>query len=207
MNNEDQGIALNIQTNTDTVFSANNIFAGTLKILVGIPKVYSNESNIINSDLSYFHFNSIATYDYHLTSQSPGIDSALKLNQDYLSYSLIPNKEYLHPSTWKTRFADQHPDIGAFELQQITRNQNVQQKDLAGYYDVFSKSFLLLNKPKIENGKNLYFAVFNSEGKMLMYKEIPMPGIIGLSTLQAGVYYYTISNQQKLLSGSFEVTH
>jgi hypothetical protein len=206
VNLEDKGIVFNLQSNSDTVLSANNIFAGPMSILVGIPKIYINQNNVVNSDLSYFHFNSTGSYDYHLTPQSPGIDSAIQLNQYFLNYNLEPDKEYEHTATWKKRFDDQHPDIGSFELQQITRNEYAQSKANTGYYDNASRKFIISLQNELANRTDERFNLFNMDGKLMASKKISEANTIDLNDLATGVYYYQLQINSQLLRGAFVVT-
>jgi hypothetical protein len=205
INEEDKGIALNIQTNTDTVFSANNIFAGPMSILVGIPKTYINLNNVVNSNLAQLNFVSTSNYDYQLTSQSPGIDSAYILNEDYLGYSLIPDKEYLHPMSWKNRYNDSHTDIGARELQQITGIQHIQQNALEAHYNPFSETFEFIDPLNSYSEFPLVLKIFNAEGKVMISRSIESGDQLKISEWSNGIYYFTISGRHKLLSGSFVV--
>jgi hypothetical protein len=207
VNNEDKGIALNIQSTTDTVFSVNNLYAGPMSILVGIPKVYINQSNVINTDPDYFHFKSVATYDYHLSLQSPGIDSARILNQTFLGIPLNPTKEYVHPLNVKDRFNDTHPDIGCFELQQVTRNSDKLTRKTEGYFiDALKSFFLMLDNDSKPKG-DLSFFVYDATGKLLISKPVGVSGVVDLRELQPGNYYYRIYGKQNLLSGTLVVTH
>lgn len=205
INEEDKGIALNIQTNADTVFSANNIFAGPMSILVGIPKTYLNLNNVVNASLAQLNFLSTSNYDYQLTSQSPGIDSAYNLNLDYLGYSLIPDKEYLHPMSWKNRFNDSHPDIGARELQQLTRNDHPEHSAIEAHYNPFLKTFELNDPLNSYRDISLVLQIFNAEGKVLISKRIESGVQFKLPEWSNGIYMYSITGSHKLLSGSFVV--
>ena len=163
-------------------------------------------NNVMNAEVSQIHFASTSTYDYLLTNQSPGIDSAIILNQDYLGYLLKPNKEYQHPMNWKTRFDDQHPDISAHELQQLTKSKNILNNDLGAYYDASTRTIVLLNTSGNENHSKLELKIYNAEGKKVISKKVDRTNELSLTGLHSGIYFFTISGLQKLLSSSFVLT-
>lgn len=204
VNNEDRGIALNIQSNTDTVFSANNIFCGPMSILVGIPKDYVNLNNLLRQDVSELQFASAANYDYHLSDTSPGIDSAAILQRIFLEHSLWPDLEYLHPVSWKPRFKDAKPDIGAFELQQITRTENQKKIQEQGvYYDDTHKCLVYRNSGNHSNRVGIKIQIIDGNGRIILVNRLNDQGIISLRELQAGIYYYYLLCENEPLRGSF----
>lgn len=120
VNQEDKGILFNIQSKTDTVVAINNLIAGNLTLISGIPVSFIESNNIKFEDLNLFNFKNPAHYDYHLTESSPGIDGGLILNKAVLGYELRADKEYVHPIEWNLRYNDLKVDLGAHEKQQIT---------------------------------------------------------------------------------------
>jgi hypothetical protein len=207
VNNKDRGIALNVQSNIDTVLNINNVFAGPMTILTGIPKTYIPQSNSVHDQLDYFSFISKDTYDYHLTSKSPGIDSAMKLKRSYLNYSLVPLKEYLHPLTWKMRFNDDKPDIGAYELQQITGSKRSQEKFNRFYYNDKTKQFIIDTDYLMSYSGAIHYTLFTLQGAPIHSENVNDNGVVHLENMTPGGYVYTLRIGQNLYSGFIVVSH
>lgn len=118
--NEDKGVLFNVQSKMDTLMFANNIVAGNLTLLNGIPNAYYQQGNCIRLQSSDVQFVDESRYDFHLEANSPAIDSSTQLDGSFLGYEFVPAREYVHPAGGKERFFDGRPDRGAFEKQQVT---------------------------------------------------------------------------------------
>ncbi len=207
VNNKDRGIALNVQSNIDTLFSSNNLFAGQMATLSGNPTTYIQLSNIISDNLDYFKFISTENYDYHLSKNSPGIDSAIKMNRLFLTYTLIPDKEYAHPLSWKPRVSDANPDIGSYELQQITASDELSILDEPGYYDNQGKLFILNKNYFKAIEAKLSFELYNIQGKLIMNHKPVQFLPVDLNGIPPGLYIYKLRSVRNNSTGTLVVTH
>ncbi|MCC6752439.1 MAG: right-handed parallel beta-helix repeat-containing protein [Saprospiraceae bacterium] len=120
VSNEDKGVLFNVQSKMDTLLFANNIVAGNLTLVNGIPNAFHQVGNCIRLQSSDIQFADANHYDYHLEAKSPAIDSSVQLDGSFLGYEFVPTREYVHPAGGKERFYDGSPDRGAFERQQLT---------------------------------------------------------------------------------------
>ena len=107
-------IFLAVQSGTDKAVIHNNIFAGTGTLIQG--QASSMADNIIQEDIKSIQFIDPTLLNYRLKPVSPAIDAANPV-QDNSGYPLVPDKEYLHPTSYKPRRLNGHQmDIGAFEF-------------------------------------------------------------------------------------------
>ncbi|HRG69635.1 MAG: right-handed parallel beta-helix repeat-containing protein [Saprospiraceae bacterium] len=206
VNNEDKGILLNVQTGMDTLVCANNLIAGKLTLLNGIPKDFVNLKNYIQADINVFEFQDPTNYDYHLSKTSPGKDSAHIFNESFLSYELNPTHEYVHPLDSKFRYSDLHPDLGAFELQQITLSESEYKEKVRCIYREGSKQ-LLVEGLKFDPTANEFLCrVFSLDGKPVLIKRGNVnSNSFDLGELIPGYYTFTINIKAKHYAGSFVV--
>jgi len=190
VNNEDKGILLNVQSKTDTLVSYNNLIAGNLTILSGIPEVYTASNNIVVNNIGDCFFKDATNYDFHLTEQSPGLDAAKKLDRGFLGYELNAEKEYVHPVKWNFRYQDGKPDIGAHEKQQLTHVTNADKINLYPFhFDVNNKTFRITG-PKESHFDKKWIRLFNVENKILgqfIYREGQG---VQLPNLPSGYYFF-----------------
>lgn len=207
VNNEDKGILLNIQTGMDTLICANNLIAGKVTLLNGIPKGFINFNNFIQADINVFEFRDPSNYDYHLTSSSPGKDSAHVFNESFLAYELNPTHEYIHPNDSKFRYSDLHPDLGAYELQQISINKEHYKQRMYASYRSDTKQ-LILDYEGIDLTSNPVSCIVHSlDGKLFLPKrQIGELNTFNLVELIPGIYTFTLKVNTEQYAGTFVVT-
>lgn len=115
VNNLSKGNFIQVQNGTSLLKMNNNIFAGLGSILLGTPTSLDTASNINNSNINSFNFQSTSAYDYHLTQNSTVIDKGLNLGIRN-GISLKPINEYSHPFSYTSRTYNCPIDIGAYEF-------------------------------------------------------------------------------------------
>lgn len=99
----------NIASGTKTALIANNILAGNAHPIAG----FDTESNVINTDTSFFHFADPGNYDYQLTEYFLGLQNAATLSS-VGGFFLTPTSEYVNPEDSASRIFLN--EIGAFAL-------------------------------------------------------------------------------------------
>ncbi|MFZ1256214.1 MAG: right-handed parallel beta-helix repeat-containing protein [Saprospiraceae bacterium] len=207
VNNEDKGIVLNVQSNMDTLFCANNLIAGNITLLSGIPKFYFNSHNILNTDISKFNFRLSDPYDYHLTQDSPGKDSALILKQSFLNIALNPDFEYVHPLANKIRIADAKPDIGCYEFQKTLDAEQVFQNTARLYFLPKVNQLRFAESEAFQFPLELTLELFNMNGVKCIKSQMRIhQATIELPALNPNLYIYKIQIGNQLISGLFVVT-
>lgn len=207
VNNEDKGIILNVQTGMDTLICANNLIAGKVTMLNGIPKAYINLNNFIHSDITVFEFRDALNYDYHLSKTSPGRDSAHVFNESFLAYELNPTHEYIHPNDSKFRYSDLHPDLGAYELQQITLNKENLKPRIRAYYLSDNKQLILEPKGLDLTNIPIYCTVYSLDGKRFLPKsKDKFLNSFDFAELIPGIYTFTLKVNTEQYAGTFVVT-
>ena len=109
VNENGSGAAISIRAGT-TAQVINNLFVGNGTAVSGsatqISNLTTNAPNFVNQ----------ATYDYRLTSVSPGINSGSEPGTSSTGFALSPNFQYSHPSNREARTAIGSLDIGAYEF-------------------------------------------------------------------------------------------
>ena len=108
---------IDIKSGTTIANVSNNIFAGTGTVITGSTTSYL--TNYVNTDISQLNFGNELAYDYHLTGNSPVIDSGTALGLAH-GVSLTPTKEYAHPTNYNTKNIQGTIDIGAYEFKNST---------------------------------------------------------------------------------------
>ncbi|MBK9108416.1 MAG: right-handed parallel beta-helix repeat-containing protein [Saprospiraceae bacterium] len=203
VNNEDKGILFNIQSKTDTLLSINNIISGKLTILSGIPNTTIQSNNVVRMNIVDMAFKDPANYNYYLTSISPGIDSGIIINNAFLGYELMADKEYLHPVDWKSRYNDQIPDVGAHENQQITksRDEKTNKRSFVWFYDAFTEQLYLNAKESgpVETSVNL----LDLHGNLRSQQQFNGELTISLNGMPVGIYLLSILQNNKVITQKF----
>lgn len=200
VNNEDRGIVLNVQSNADTVLSANNIFAGILTPLNGLPKTAIAKNNKAHPDIATFNFNNAAQYDYRLTLLSPVIDSAAILPYTFHGTSLIPELEYVHPAGFKNRMIIQLPDPGAYEWQNLTALKESEALKAGFRYRAGDRQLIL----EVEDGSGPWIlTLVDAQGRCCGVIHSESSGIIQLPELAAGWYAFGAKGRNQLIRGAF----
>lgn len=207
VNNEDKGIILNVQTGMDTLICANNLIAGKVTLLNGMPKGFINLNNFIQADLNVFEFRDALNYDYHLSKGSPGKDSAHVFNESFLSYELNPTHEYIHPADSKFRYSDLHPDLGAHELQQVSLSKEYHKHRIQAFYLSDSKQLILDSKGTDLTNKPINCTVYSLDGKLFYPKrQLGVTNTFDLTELIPGIYAFTLKVNTEQYAGTFVVS-
>ncbi len=116
VNERSPGSFINIPTSgTDTLKMVNNIFVGNATLLVGKAATLDTAANLIVSTPALAGLSNPVTYDYHLTRNSPALDTGV--DPGYANgFSLFPTYEYLHVANRNLRKIVGQIDIGAYEF-------------------------------------------------------------------------------------------
>ncbi|MBK8956028.1 MAG: right-handed parallel beta-helix repeat-containing protein [Saprospiraceae bacterium] len=192
VNNEDKGILFNIQSRTDTLLYVNNIIAGNLTVLSGIPNTVLQSNNIIRLKVSEAGFKDPDSYDYYLSDSSVAIDNAKELQGAMLGYELNADKEYVHPLGWKLRYRDAFPDVGAFEEKQVTRNEdhNAYKRSYVFNYDHTTQWLHI--RTVLGDASEIKLMLCNLNGHIISQRKFQNEEIINLSIYPEGIYLIKI---------------
>jgi len=120
---------------------------------------------------------------------------------------LNPTHEYIHPVESKFRYSDLHPDLGAYELQQISANKEYPKHRMLAYYLSDSKQLILDNKGSDLTNKQINCTVFSLDGKPFSPKR--QTGVLNtfdLAELIPGIYTFTLKVNTEQYAGTFVVT-
>lgn len=181
------GIFVALQSGTVSEIR-NNIFGGIGTIYAGTPTIDSN--NLNNTNLSTFGFMDEANFDFHLKANSTAIDAGTTLNSTN-GYSLVPDREYVHPAHFSARPTVGVIDIGAYEFQGTLKSSNAEKKIIKLYPNPFSD---YINIEKIENISSI--AIYTLDGKMI--KEVKeITNKLNLSSIASGLYLMKIITKDK----------
>lgn len=101
-----------IEPGTSVANVSNNIFTGTGTLISGTTTAMTN--NVVAPIITNMNFVDEANYDYHITVNSPAIDSG-SIVSPVNGYSLTPDFVYNHPIDSMVRILDGVIDVGAYE--------------------------------------------------------------------------------------------
>ncbi len=177
-----------IAKGTRTALIANNIIAGTGHPIAGFT---DTAGNVIESDISFFHFADPANYDYHIAAPFPGFSSAV--NPGLIDgFLLMPLAQYsgLADSTFR---AMDH-EVGALGLDQnaVSEAPVWEGSSHATYPNPLEN---IAHIPVPANCNSAVFMLYNTSGKLLRRKTIsPVGGAIAFERgdLAAGMYFYRL---------------
>jgi hypothetical protein len=122
----DRGLGTILRTDPKTklIRAVNNIYVGTLDVLIGGATTVDTANNFAWKNASDAGLVNAASYDYRLMESSPArnraVDpgSATSTVQDYTVLPLSPVLEYVHVCDNRIRIAQR--DLGAYEFSQLT---------------------------------------------------------------------------------------
>lgn len=201
VNNEDKGILLNVQSKSDTVLFANNIIAGKLTNVSGLPSALLNFGNVIHIQQDSMGFVLPEQYDYHLKPSSPAINAAVELAGAMLGYELLPEREYVHPRSWKYRVNDRSRDAGCFEQQQMTNTDQYQVKSYRLFYSQNDDAIHFSDKA-VDPSEMLRIDVFDLTGQLIRTGTISALNSFPVGHLSAGMYIVMVRWDNNYRSGT-----
>lgn len=186
---------LDVEDGSDEVYIANNIFAGTGNMLVG--EATSDLHNYANTDIAHFNFLNEPEYDYHLTTESPVIDSGLVMEFEYSA-----QYEYDHPTQGLPRWMDPYrPDVGAYEFLSPDSGVPEESEMLMNIYPnpsngSFNIEISQLNEPATINVLNLRGEVIYTEQIITNIQTLELPDCAaGIFILQVQTEKHTLHKQ------------
>jgi hypothetical protein len=163
----------------------NNIFTGTGTVINGTTTAMSN--NIIDPVIANLNFLNEANYDYHLTANSPAVNSGTNVSS-ISGHSLTPDSTYEHPTNFGLRISSSTIDAGAYEYNPPTSVLEIPINKLSVYPNPFINRItlknIILNKSEI--------ALFNLLGQdfsdLISVRSEGNNTIIYTSNLSKGIY-------------------
>lgn len=108
VNEKDKGVFINVKDFNKRAIILNNLFVGEGNIKSG-PSYFMG--NIKTTRPKFYNR---ATYNYHLTADSPAIDAG-KIPTDLGIDNFVPDKQYKHPADFEKRSIKNQIDVGAYE--------------------------------------------------------------------------------------------
>lgn len=100
----------------DLLKAYNNIFTGSpYTFLSGVPASLDTIANLFIPNPDDVNFQNLSEYDYNLTNTSPAINKGVYPGLAG-TFSLVPDKQYLHPTNFAPRVQLDSIDIGAYEF-------------------------------------------------------------------------------------------
>ncbi|MCC6722302.1 MAG: T9SS type A sorting domain-containing protein [Bacteroidia bacterium] len=192
VNKKNSGSVFDFKAGTDYLKAYNNIFYGTIKFTTGtLPNILDSASNIS----PYTLFIDFDNFDFNLTKNST---NALNKGTDpgkEGSFSLLPDKIYVHPVSEDNRCSNSTLDIGAYEYCSSVYNNSKLKKIIKIYPNPASDNVF------IENMKNGSFKIFSINGELILFGNFNL--MIDVSTIPAGIYLINIYSQNKSVHSRF----
>lgn len=201
VNNEDKGILLNIQSKSDTLLFANNIIAGKLTNVSGLPNALLHFGNVIHIQQDSMGFVNADNYDYHLEPTSPAINAAVALSGGMLGYELLSEREYVHPRSWKYRYNDRNRDAGCFELQQTTVTGQYTAKSYELFYND-SDEAIHFSDNAVDQSEILQIEVFDLNGQLISKGSMSRLNSFPIGHFSAGMYIVMLRWNNNFRSGT-----
>ncbi len=199
VNNMNRGSFVDVQ-NADTLLMYNNICVGpkTAGFIIGNYKTIDTAYNFINDNIAAANFVSPTNYDYHLTSNSPAINTGITLNKSIKGHLLVPVFEYVDELSFKTRAIDEQIDIGAFEFSKTNEVSSINENQIEIYPNP-ATDYIIVGNEHIRSEQNI--AIFDVFGNRVKAEEIyptNQSHRINISTLSTGIYFLKIGNEKPL---------
>jgi hypothetical protein len=194
-----------IQSGTTIAKIINNIFTGTGDVLSGSADTVTN---IHFADVTEARFTDEADYEYHLNALSPAIDAGTDPGS-VGDFSLVPQYEYQHPMSYKTRPSNYKIDVGAYEYLPLGVEDNLPLSSLSVFPNPVSESaeISIFNPTRGFISLNLY-DMLGSEVMTVFegYRNIGDSKIqLNVSQLQSGVYELILQENGKIESAKVVV--
>ncbi|MDD5571156.1 MAG: T9SS type A sorting domain-containing protein [Bacteroidales bacterium] len=138
------GVFISVPGTTELLKLYNNIFTGSpYTVLSGTPVTLDSLANLIIPNSANVGLDSLAIYDYNLKSTSVAINKGR--NPGYAgTFSLKPDKQYLHPENFMPRINIDSIDVGAYEYSPATYAvENNILKNVSFYNDFINKKIIV----------------------------------------------------------------
>lgn len=186
VNNRSTGSFFNFQSGTELFKAYNNIIAGNGTFILGTqPAIVDTSANVLNKSISAFNFENASAFKFKLTSQSTiAIDKAVNPGNEG-SFSLSPEKIYVHPISFTNRCNASNTDVGAYEYCKSGDIENLNFSYKAFPNPASDKLFA----SNLSNGN---FKIFTPEGKLV--SDGNFENYIDLGNISKGLYWVYIFN-------------
>jgi hypothetical protein len=121
VNDRFAGSFLQAATGTTLIKVYNNIFAGPGTVISygGGAAAIDSLTNKVIADVVQAGFVNTASYDYHLNSAAPAVNSGSNPGTAGNGQNLLPVFQYVHPVSFSNRAAQGSIDIGSYELTSV----------------------------------------------------------------------------------------
>jgi hypothetical protein len=164
-------------------------------------------ANIFIENISDCKFKDYANYDFHLNSDSPGIDFGIDISNKIPDLNFIPLEfEYKHPHDSVKRQLNYYTDIGAFEFEsgsgisKIKNNQTLECEIFPNPVTFQSKVLIRTNFTNILieitgiNGKNIFSknAIIDDFPDIPLKIELQLYDKLNLKKLTKGIYFLRV---------------
>lgn len=136
------GQFLDVAVGAARVNVTNNIFSGIGEV-INISNVEMSD-NVVDASIDNLLFIDEEQYNYRLSVDSPAIDSGIEMSE-VNTYSLIPEKIYVHPVDFGQRAIVGPIDIGAYEYQSSSSDSESIQNDIIVYPNPFQEVLIVDN--------------------------------------------------------------